>query len=538
MGKTLALVAAILAVVLGPIVLRPRGDSSALHGQDTITVITPHNEAIRSEFGEAFREWYRKKTGRTVLLQWLTPGGTSEIYRYLEGAYTAAFENHWRGKLGRTWNNDAQQGFMDLKTMPAASPTDDTPRQASRRAFLSSNVTSNIDVFFGGGAYDFQKAAGAGMLTDCGYVRAHPELFGIGKPIPPIVGGERYYDEGGLWMGTASAAFGIASNRDQLARRGLPEPHTWADLADPRYFRSLALANPTQSSSSNKAFEMLIQQQMNLTAAERGKDDATTTAEGWQRAMRLIQRISANARYFSDSSAKIALDIEAGEAAAGMTIDFYGRFQSETVRRADGSSRISYTDAQGGTSYGVDPIALMRGAPHPELARAFIEFVMGDGQKLWAYRAGEPGGPRHRSLRRLPILPELYTEAHRAHRSDPDVFPYEAAKKFSYDGKRTGPLFGTIAFVIRVMCIDSHSELTAAWRALCEAKERSGKFPPEALAAFEDVSRADYATSSGRIRTALSEGASKIDQVRLAKELADHFRANYQRAEQLARAGR
>ena len=538
MGKTLALVIAILAVVLGPVVLRPRGDSSALRGQDTLTVITPHNEAIRSEFGEAFREWYRKKTGRTVLLQWLTPGGTSEIYRYLEGAYAAGFENHWRGKLGRTWNNDAQQGFMDSKTVLAASPAEDTARQASRRAFLASGITSNIDIFFGGGAYDFQKAAGAGMLTDCGYVREHPGLFGIGKPIPPIVGGERYYDEGGLWVGTTIGAFGIASNRDQLARRGLPEPRTWADLADPRYFRSLALANPTQSSSSNKAFEMLIQQQMNLTATERSRDDATTTAEGWQRAMRLIQRISANARYFSDSSAKIALDIEAGEATAGMTIDFYGRFQSETVRRADGSSRIRYSDAEGGTSYGVDPIALLRGAPHPELAHAFIEFVMGDGQKLWAYRAGEPGGPRHHSLRRLPILPELYTEAHRAHRGDPDVLPYEAAKHFSYDGKRTGPLFGTIAFTVRVMCIDPHRELTAAWRALCDAKERTGHFPPEALAAFEDVAHVDYAIASGRIRKALSEGESKIEQVRLAKELADRFRNNYERAEQLAREGK
>ena len=544
MGKNLALLAAILVVVLGPIILRPRGDEAALRGQDALIVITPHNEAIRSEFGEAFREWYRTRTGRSVLVDWRTPGGTSEITRYLDGAYTAAFENYWRDKLGRAWNTEAQQGFMDSKTALLALPSGaesygrDTPRQAARRAFLTSKVSSGIDVFFGGGSYDFQKQAEAGLLVDCGYVKAHPELFGLGKPIPPIVGGERYYDEGGLWMGTTVGAFGIASNGDQLTRLGLPSPHTWADLADPRYFRALALANPTQSSASGKAFEMLIQQQMNLTDTERGTKDAANTAEGWLRGMRLIQRISANARYFTDSSAKIALDIDAGEAAAGMTIDFYGRFQSETVRRADGSSRVQYVDAAGGTSYGVDPIGLLRGAPHPELARAFIEFVMTDGQKLWGFRAGSPGGPRRHSLRRLPILPELYSEANRPLRSDPDVLPYEAAKTFAYDGKRTGPLFGTISFVIRVMCIDPHRELTAAWSALCEAKNRTGAFPPEALGAFEDVSHVDYANASGRIRTALSEGKSKIDQVRLAKELADRFRANYERAEQLARTGK
>jgi len=104
--------------------------------------------------------------------------------------------------------------------------------------------------------------------------------------------------------------------------------------------------------------------------------------------------------------------------------------------------------------------------------------------------------------------------------------------------KRTGPLFATIAFVIRVMCIDTHQELTAAWQALIEAKQRTGSFPPEALAAFEDIRAVDYAAASGRIREALASGSNKITQVQLAKEIADTFRANYRRAEQRAREGK
>ena len=353
-----------------------------------------------------------------------------------------------------------------------------------------------------------------------------------------MLGGEQYYDEKGRWIGTTFGAFGIAYNRDQIARLGVPEPHRWSDLADPRYFRSLAIANPVQSGSANKALEMLVQQQMNLVAAEPGADEQRITAEGWTRAMRLLQRIGANARYFTDSSAKIALDIEAGEAAAGMTIDFYGRFQSEAVRRADGSSRIGYTDAQGGTSYGTDPVGLLRGAPHRELAKQFIEFVMTDGQKLWGWKARAPGGPRQHSLRRLPMLPELYGEQFRALRSDPDVLPYEAAKSFTYEGRRTAPYFNVIAFVVRVMCIDTHSELTAAWHALIEAQQHTGAFPRKALAAFEDVRSVDYAAATGRIREAVGSSASKIAQVQLAKELADGFRATYRRAAELAREGR
>ena len=542
MGKNLALLAVLLAVVLGPILMRPRGDEAMLKGQDTLSVITPHNEAIRSEFSEAFREWYRAKTGRTVVVEWFTPGGTSESTLYLNSAFSAAFEAHWKGALGKKWDNDAKEGCLDPRTIPADSPATDTQRQAARRAFLASNVGAKIDVFFGGGSFDFIKMASLGLLVDCGYIAAHPEVFGVEKSIPPVLGGEPYYDEQGRWLGTTLGAFGIAYNRDQLTRLGLPEPHEWGDLADPRYFRSLAIANPVQSGSANKALEMLVQQQMNIVAAESGANEARITHEGWARAMRLLQRIGANARYFTDSSSKIALDVEAGEAAAGMTIDFYGRFQSETVRRADGSSRIGYTDAKGGTSYGTDPIALLRGAPHPELGKTFIEFVMSGedkgGQKIWGWKAGTPGGPRQRSLRRLPMLPELYGENFRTMRSDPDVLPYEAAKHFTYVGKRTAPYFNAIAFVVRVMCIDTHSELTAAWAALCDAKQRTGKFPPEALAAFEDVSAVDYAAVSTRIRDAVASGAPKIAQVRLAKELADHFRASYRRAEELAREGK
>ena len=215
-----------------------------------------------------------------------------------------------------------------------------------------------------------------------------------------------------------------------------------------------------------------------------------------------------------------------------MTIDFYGRFQSEAVRKPDGSSRLQYVNAIGGTSVGVDPIGLFRGAPNPELAREFIAFVLSpEGQKLWNWKVGAPGGPQRYALRRLPVLPALYAPEFRPLRSDPEVDPYALAQSFTYHDQWTGALFRSIAFTFRVMCIDTHDELTAAWRALIAAG-----FPPEATAAFENVSAVDYAVAGGRMREAL--GGDKIKEVQLAKELADHFRAQYRRAQELARAGR
>ena len=47
-----------------------------------------------------------------------------------------------------------------------------------------------------------------------------------------------------------------------LSRLGLAPPHEWVDLTDARYAGALALSDPTKSSSMAKAFENIIQQQM------------------------------------------------------------------------------------------------------------------------------------------------------------------------------------------------------------------------------------------------------------------------------------
>jgi hypothetical protein len=112
------------------------------------------------------------------------------------------------------------------------------------------------------------------------------------------------------------------------------------------------------------------------------------------------------------------------------------------------------------------------------------------------------------------------------------VDPYEQARAFVYHDQWTAALFRQIAFIFRVMCIDSHEEQQRAWEAL-----QNAHFPPEATRAFDDVSVVDYAAATGRIREALG-GPDRIREVQLAKELADHFRAQYLRAAGLAHAGR
>jgi spermidine/putrescine-binding protein len=278
---------------------------------------------------------------------------------------------------------------------------------------------------------------------------------------------------------------------------------------------------------------MVIQQQMQELVQGAGSDGDEVLARGWTRGLQIIQAASANARYFTDAASKIPLDVSLGDAAIGMCIDFYGRFQSEAVQVGDKSSRLQYFTPAGGSSVGVDPIGILRGAPNRAAAEEFLAFVLSlEGQKLWNFKVGTPGGPEKYALRRLPIRKELYAPEFAAYRSDPEVQPYEEAKLFTYHPKWTAPLFRVMSFIIRVACLDLHKEQTEAWQALVAAK-----FPREAYRAFTNLEAVNYETARTTLKKAL-DSKNRIEEVRLAKELSDKFRAQYKEAARLAKEGK
>jgi hypothetical protein len=246
--------------------------------------------------------------------------------------------------------------------------------------------------------------------------------------------------------------------------------------------------------------------------------------QGWLDGLRLIQRIGANARYFTDGASQVPIDVSMGNAAAGLAIDFYGRYQAETSRGPDGKERMVYVTPAGGSSISADPISLLRGAQHRELAVRFIHYVLSEeGQRLWNYSPATPGGPHRFALRRLPIRRDFYPspdpavqtayESHRPHTvdalGDPGINPYALAGGFTYQSRWTGRHFSVHRDLIRAMCLDAGEELRAAWQAIIrnggpeeqpEAVRTLGRLPdkPEpltwssALSVRRKHSRMDY----------------------------------------------
>jgi iron(III) transport system substrate-binding protein len=529
------IILALVATVALPFILRPHRASQA-QADDTLVLISPHNEAIRHEFTLGFQDWYKAKTGRSVFLDWRNVGGTSDIARYLQGEYAASFRNLWTGRMGRTWSSEIQSGYQKAVLAPDAPAA---VREAAA-AFRASEAGCGIDLFFGGGPSDFDGQATAGRLVDSGIHRLHPEWF-TDEAFPLTFGGETYRDAHDLWYGTVLSSYGIIFNRDSLKRLGFGRPpEQWSDLADPRYLGEIGLCDPTQSGSIAQAFVNVIQQQIHrrvdgTPAGPAG--EAAAVREGWVDAMRLIQLLGANTRYFTDTSQKPPIDVANGDCAAGMCIDFYGREQQEAVRRRDsGPDRLGYVSPEGGAAYSVDPIALLRGAPHPALARAFIEYALSlDGQKLWNFRAGTPGGPRLFALRRLPVRRDFYGHGDWLQfRSDPQEDPYSQKKLLVPDNAWTSPVWYEMRFIIRVMTEDTHPELVSAWRAIIASPEPARS---RALAVLQDVSAVDYDQALGRITKGVSS-KNLVDEIILARDLGATFRANYGRAERIARGGR
>ncbi|HWB19173.1 MAG TPA: extracellular solute-binding protein [Phycisphaerales bacterium] len=403
-----------IALLALPFAFRTRHQEPiVLSDRPQVIIVTPHNEQIRYEFGRGFERWYKRKFNQDVQVVYNVPGGTSEIRKMLESQTRAALEGG-------------------------------TP------------VGGSADLVFGGGSSEFKRlknpitvSAGgetrtASILAPVDFDQAWLEsVYGQNQ-----IGDTVLYDQEKYWFGTALSGFGIVWNRDMLRQLGVGDPVHWADLAHPKLVGHVALVNPAQSGSIATAFEAILKQ------------------KGWTKGWQILRRAGANARYFSGSSLKPPIDVTQGDAAMGVCIDFYGRYQSQMVRMVGDSDRVGYIDPPGETTIDPDPIAMLNGAPHPELAKRFIEFCLSvDGQSLWQFPAGgntnDGLGPEKFELRRLPIVREMYDRY--ADRFIDHAEPFKTSLPTRYPD---APFREFVSPIFASMVMDCQGDLREAWQAI------------------------------------------------------------------------
>ena len=189
--------------------------AAATAAHETLIVITANNEAIRYEFGRAFRAHMARK-GRNVEIDWRSPGGAAEIARTLASEYAASFERHWRDDLHRRWTA-RDRGRL----LAAGVRCRDRRRSRTHGGHSSPPTSARASTWCSAAAArsssDTRRRDGSSMR---GSSTRHPELFGPGG-IPAELGGETLWDRDGRWVGACLSSFGICYNRDALARLGV-----------------------------------------------------------------------------------------------------------------------------------------------------------------------------------------------------------------------------------------------------------------------------------------------------------------------------
>lgn len=507
-----------LPFILRAMLVRPRQANEA--DAFRLVIVTPHNQDIRREFAAAFDQWHRQHYGRGVVIDYRTPGGTNDIKRLLETTYRAYLRPD-----GTFWDQ-----------MPA-----------------------DIHIVWGGGDYFYERELKRLFVRDgrpISILQPLPlsrQLLNDVFPDDSIAGVKLYdtsVDSAGRpapqWVGVCLSAFGLVYNPTLYETLNLSAPRTWNDLSDPKLAGLVALADPTHSGSVALAYMMVIQRAMadeesawlrrrSLSRVENPQDPAYQSAlsRGWKRGMGQLLLIAANARYFTDSATQVPTDVGNGDAAAGVAIDFYARVTEEAV----GPGRARFVMPQAASAITPDPVAILAGVRGParEAAIHFVQFLLSpQGQRLWILKAGAPGGPLQRSLRRSPIRRDVYAD--RTHWAD-EVDLFALAGGFNQRAEWFG-LFADTRTLWAAAWIDSRESLKQAYAAVLAVGDQSRREQLLADLANLPIERSDVEQLARR-RTELERtGDADEWKARRRIEWAGRFRTHYAQIESAAHTGR
>ena len=205
----------------------------------------------------------------------------------------------------------------------------------------ASRTATEFDVWHGGPADGYAAAAELGLLER--YVSPNAAA------IPA-----RYKDRAGHWTGVYMGVLGFCSNTEVLGERRLAVPRSWRSLLDPALRRNIGMAHPA---TSGTAYTVLWTQ----VVLHGGADGA----------LAYFTRLHPNVLQYSKSGSAPVQQVARGEIGVGVV------FSHDCVAaREQGFPHLRVTFPAEGTGYEVGGVALVKGAPHPQAARRYIDWAL------------------------------------------------------------------------------------------------------------------------------------------------------------------
>lgn len=296
-----------------------------------------------------------------------------------------------------------------------------------------------IDVAWGGGPTLFDELYLAGLLAPLegmdDVLSQIPDTF-AGSPM------KRVGDDGKVyWVAAAISSFGFTVNKDVLSLYGLPVPESWRDLASPEFGKPLidfgqpavGIADPTQSTSNTRMYEIILER------------------FGWDEGWKILTGMAANSIIYQGSG-DVRDAVIRGDIAVGITIDFYG-YTAQIQNPA-----CKYILPKGESIVNGDPIALVATSRHPEAAKAFIAWVLTEGQKIWL----DP------SINRIPANPSAFNTPEGQKRQDLKQVYDELSQiqTFQFNDTLALQFESAMRRYFRAVLINQHAKLVQVWTRL------------------------------------------------------------------------
>jgi iron(III) transport system substrate-binding protein len=182
-------------------------------------------------------------------------------------------------------------------------------------------------------------------------------LDGLTEPYKPSIFEEidpRFRDPIGdnLVIGVYVGILGFSVNEEALKSMNLPVPRGWDDLIDPKYKGLIGMANPN---TSGTALTMLATQ-----VFLRGEDEG----------LEYMKKLHKNISNYTKSG--VAPGVLAGRGEIAIAIIFL----HDAVYHAIEGYPVTPIVPVEGTGYEIGGLNLVKGAPHPELGKKFIDWVV------------------------------------------------------------------------------------------------------------------------------------------------------------------
>lgn len=162
-----------------------------------------------------------------------------------------------------------------------------------------------------------------------------------------------FKDEKGRWYGTIQTPVSIFYNTDAISAEEAPK--SWADLADPK-FKDLVISRDYVSSSQRAAIVGLLDYYSKTSSFEEGVE--------------YLKALDANTKSYYGSGSLHFQAVGKNEAPIS-----YGVLSSVFDNINKNGMPLQFVDAEEGSIVITDGIAAIKNAPHPEAAKAFVEYA-------------------------------------------------------------------------------------------------------------------------------------------------------------------